>query len=126
MKQRCYNHKHKLFKTNGNLLIKVCDRWLHPKTGLPNFIADMGKRPEGTTLGRIDIKGNYTPENCKWVLKSEEKRYFGGKLYKFGGITENLHFWSDHLGIPYATLYQRINKSGWSIKKAFMTPVRKR
>lgn len=72
MKERCnpeckayYNPKS--YKWYGAKGIKVCERWMD----FNNFLEDMGERPIGKQLDRIDGNGNYTPENCRWVTALE-------------------------------------------------------
>lgn len=69
MKQRCTNPDKDNYFAYGGKGITVCHRWLD---SFDNFVEDMGKRPEGTTLDRIDSSGNYEPSNCKWSTYSEQ------------------------------------------------------
>ena len=73
MKNRCNNCESHNYKYYGGRGIKVCDRWLGDD-GFKNFLEDMGERPEGTTLDRINNDGNYEPTNCKWSTYSEQNK----------------------------------------------------
>lgn len=70
MKQRCLNPKATGYKRYGGAGVAVCDRWLK----FENFLADMGERPEGTTLDRINPERGYEPGNCRWADRSTQNR----------------------------------------------------
>jgi transcription elongation factor Elf1 len=71
MMDRCYNEKHKDYRHYGGRGITVCVRWI---VDFWAFVEDMGDRPTGTTLDRIDFDGNYEPNNCRWATHSEQMK----------------------------------------------------
>ena len=74
MLNRCSNPNYMHWKHYGGRGITVCDRWNLAKGGsFKNFLADMGERPKGTTLGRYGDEGNYEPNNCKWMTRAEQE-----------------------------------------------------
>lgn len=80
IKQRCYNQRNEKYRYYGGRGIKMCDRWLGID-GFWHFVEDMGERPEGTSLDRIDVNGNYCPENCRWAtphMQSNNRRVCKG------------------------------------------------
>lgn len=73
MVERCTNSNHAAYAHYGGRGITVCDRW-QGKDGFANFMQDMGERPEGLTLDRIDNDGNYEPGNVRWATAKQQAR----------------------------------------------------
>lgn len=90
---RCYNPSRNNYKHYGMQNIKVCDRWLIFR----NFVRDMGERPLGYTLDRIDNSGDYSPDNCRWVTIEEQRmnrRRFKNSKRKYKGVARYGKKWS--------------------------------
>lgn len=116
MVTRCLNPGNHKFKDYGARGISVCERW----KVFEGFFADMGERPEGTTLGRIDNDGNYEPGNCAWqnpVDQGRNKR--NTKTFLHQGILATVPEHCERLGLKASTVRSRIYTYGWPIEKAF-------
>lgn len=101
MKSRCNRSKR-----HAGRGITVCDRW---KNSFQNFIEDMGERPEGCIIDRIDNNGNYEPGNCRWTTHTVNNNNRENSVtITFNGETKSLLEWSKITGINSRTLRDRI------------------
>lgn len=113
MKNRCLNENQKSFNNYGGRGIEICKSWL----SFENFIADMGERPIGTTLERIDNNKGYSKENCKWATITEQSRNTRQVVnLTFQGKSMCMMDWAKETGIPYPTIQDRRNR-GWSTER---------
>jgi hypothetical protein len=125
IKTRCYNKNNPAYKWYGGRGIKICDRWLE---NIDNFIEDMGTSYySGATLDRIDVNGNYEPNNCRWVDWIEQaNNRRSNTTIEYKDRTQTLAQWVRELNLKPSTTRQRIYELKWSIEKAFETPNRGR
>jgi hypothetical protein len=120
MRQRCQNPNDASFDRYGGRGIKVCDRW----NSLENFIEDMGERPRGMSLDRINNDGDYEPSNCRWATKLEQQANRSVTVsITANGATKPLTQWARELGAAPTTLFSRMAK-GWLPEDVVTRPVR--
>lgn len=102
---RCYREKNKSYKDYGGRGIIVCERWLN---SFENFIADMGKKPTPKhSIDRIDVNGNYEPNNCKWkTIKEQQNNRRNNHWIEHLGETKTIAQWAD--------IYKTNQKTFWS------------
>lgn len=118
MKQRCQNRRHPSYDNYGSLGITVCDRWLGVD-GFRHFLEDMGERPEGMTLDRIDPDGDYCPENCRWStprVQAGNKRTHRGGSDTVGVWKYNDKYWAATLGVGGKTFFKYAKTEEEAIK----------
>ncbi len=114
MWQRTQNPNHKSWKYYGGRGIKVCPRWLE---SFENFFQDMGLRPVGCSLGRIDNAGDYEPTNCRWETPTQQANNKRSVIpFVFRGKTQNISCWAKEFGIHEKTLRRWITR-GWDIEQ---------
>ena len=88
MMQRCYSSNAIGYKYYGGRGIKVCDRW---QASILAFYEDMGHKPDGCQIDRIDNDGNYEPNNCRWVTQKENLRNRRGVVLNMGQAIKIRH-----------------------------------
>lgn len=123
MIRRCLNPNEEKHKRNyAKRGITICDRWLGDG-GFANFLADMGPRPSGHFLDRVDTNGNYCPENCRWVTHSQNMRNTRSNVFvEWGGKRMTIIELSECTGVPYDNLRRRIVDRKWPIDRAVGEP----
>ena len=94
MMQRCYNPNNVAYKDYGGRGIRVYRRWWKFK----NFYKDMGERPKGMSLERIDNSKGYRPSNCKWATPQEQAHNTKGKGYCWDKTNQN---WKSYITVNY-------------------------
>ena len=123
MIQRCTNPNHNRHQDYGGRGITVCPEWFNFQA----FYRDMGDRPAGTSLDKIDNNGNYEPDNCRWATRKEQSRNRrDSRFVTYEGKRIPLAELADITGIACDALRNRIFRDGWTVERAATTPARHR
>lgn len=121
MKRRCYNTNDARYKYYGARGIAVCNEWLNSFEAFYEWATNNGYK-KGLTLDRINVNGNYCPENCRWIdIKIQTRNRRSNLIFTYNNETLCLKDWAIKYNIKYNTLVHRINRN-WSIKRALNTP----
>jgi hypothetical protein len=119
MIQRCTNPKNVKFPGWGGMGITVSKEWLE---SFEVFFSDLGERPVGKSLDRIDGKLGYFKENCHWATPREQSQNRKSvRLLTFRGETKCIAEWARTLGLCYMTIVSRLNQ-GWTVEEALAIP----
>jgi hypothetical protein len=118
MLQRCTNPRNPSYPRYGGKGITVCERW----RSFDNFLTDMGPRPEGTSIDRMDNARGYEPANCRWATSFQQAQNtsVAVSITAFGE-TRCLSEWARLRGLSLTTLHSRL-RLGWSPERALSTP----
>lgn len=118
MLHRCYNEKLDRYPNYGGRGITVCDRWRY---SFSDFCADMGPCPEGLSIEREDVDGDYEPGNCVWANeKTQMRNRTDTRRITYNGETKSAAEWSEVTGIKSHTLLKRLDNSAhdWTVGQA--------
>lgn len=118
MRRRCENPSHRAYPDYGGRGITVCDRW----RDFSCFLEDMGEKPEGFSLDRIDNSLGYSKENCRWATSQEQNRNTRGtRMVVCDGESRSIIEWSELRGWPHHVIASRL-RAGWSEQRAVSEP----
>lgn len=115
MLARCENPKHQSYPYYGGKGVTVCPRWRF----FHNFVEDMGPCPEGMSIDRNDVAGNYSPDNCKWATTKEQGH--NRALHVYVEVAGERMIYADALlliGIRASSAYYRMRKLGETRQQA--------
>ena len=118
MKDRCYNKDNEHYKDYGGRNIKICEEW---KNDFANFVkwAKNNGYEEHLTIDRIDVNGDYCPDNCRWATRIEQANNKRNNIFiTYRGETNTIAQWSRRTGISEDALERRYHK-GWKEEYIF-------
>lgn len=122
---RCYNSSHKYYSRYGGRGISICDEWKNDFSLFAEWALKNGYN-DTLSIDRIDVNGNYEPNNCRWVTnKVQSENRTDNIIYEVNGKSAALSYWCDFYSKKYATVYSRL-KSGWTIEEALELVPRKK
>jgi hypothetical protein len=117
MMTRCNNPNSERYYRYGGRGIQVCGEWMHNFPAFRDWALSHGYE-EGLTIDRVDLDGNYCPDNCRWIPAAEQMKNTSASRYlSFNGETLILADWARRVGLTAETISRRI-KRGWSVERA--------
>jgi hypothetical protein len=120
MLDRCRNSKNTAYANYGGRGIAVCERWVR----FENFKSDMGDRPEGKSLDRINNDLGYSPENCRWVSRQEQNSNRRNCIFvECEGSRVTLKEYCRRHQLPYRPIVKRIQDRNWPMDLALSVPI---
>lgn len=123
MISRCYEPTNKRWENYGGRGITVCDEWRQSPAAFYKWATENGYAP-GLTIDRIDVHGNYRPENCRFVDAFVQMNNTTRNVYiEWNGKTQSLSDWARELNLSYAAMQYRV-ETGWDMDKIASTPQR--
>lgn len=125
IKQRCYNPKFPLYKNYGARGIIMCEEWLNDFMNFYNWAIQNGYK-EGLTIDRIDVSGNYEPNNCRWIPMKEQYHNRTDNIYYIVNNEKKcLAELCKEYNMPYKTVRKRLERN-YDIISALKTPIKEK
>lgn len=122
MRDRCNNNRNRSYSYYGGRGISVDKSW----DDFTVFLADMGPRPDGATIDRIDTNKGYAPDNCRWATRKEQSRNRNYCIrVNWNGSDRYLWDLADEYGINIQTVHQRLHRK-WTLERTLTQPLRRR
>ena len=119
IKKRCLNKNCSRYKYYGGRGINICNEWKDDFKSFSNWAQQNGYTDE-LSIDRIDVNGNYSPENCRWSTKEQQSNNTRSNKYlEYKGIKHSMSEWCKLLGLNYYKIRSRISSYHWSVEEAF-------
>lgn len=118
--QRCTNPNLLAYRNYGGRGISVCERW----RVFENFLSDMGPRPAGASIDRIDNDGNYEPANCRWSSAEEQaQNKRTTKKFSWRGEHHTVATFSSVIGLTRKATAARLSRAGWDAERVYQVAI---
>lgn len=119
MKDRCLNKNNHAYSCYGGRGITICDEWMDFVTFF-NWAIKNGYQ-SGLSIDRIDVNGNYCPDNCRWATDKEQaNNQRNNHIIEYNGQKHNVKQWAEIFGVTYNSIYDKLRK-GLSAEEIFCT-----
>lgn len=124
IRTRCTNVNGEGYKNYGARGIRMCEEWLSSFETFRDWAICNGY-DDSLSIDRIDVNGNYSPENCRWTtMKEQQRNRRSNKMISYNGESHCLSEWGDILGISDDVLGRRLKSKNYTIERAFSEPLR--
>ena len=123
IKNRCYNKNEPAYKYYGGKGVQMCPEWFDDFLNFKKWAIENGYK-EDLTIDRIDVNGNYSPENCRWVaMKKQCNNRTNNVMVEMDGETKTLSEWAELSPLSYKQIWNRYHRLKWDIQDALYTPI---
>ncbi|ABK45150.1 conserved hypothetical protein [Magnetococcus marinus MC-1] len=124
MQKRCYRPETNRYERYGGRGIKMCDKWRTNRRAFYAWAIEQGWE-QGLSIDRIDVDGNYTPENCRFIpIERQTSNTSRNRFLEWNGKSQIVSDWARELGVRPQALQHRVGR-GWDLHRMFTQPFRR-